>query len=159
MTAVFHGSPHRSDSNNPAVCRWINELLRLICKSNNGTRHCACVWECVWTPGRVSPGVWEPPWGGNWATFSPLSCVPPRVKKKREVGWLWTRCAIANTQEQIWGLWGEGRAGGRAAKIPRRGWVGAVATSPRSQTPWSGFSVQTHKHSHGVRTQTPKRRE
>lgn len=104
--------PHLSDWNNPAVCRWINELLRLICKSNNETRHCACVWECVWTPGRVSLGVWEPPKVGTGQPPHPCPVFLPEQRKKNES---WGGCeqdaATANNARTDMGSWRRGGKG------------------------------------------------
>lgn len=125
------------------ILQW-NETLRM------------CLRVCLDARACFSLGVWEPPKVGTGQPSHPCPVfLPEREGKKNE---RWGGCeqdaAIANTQEQIWGFWGMG-----GAKIPRRGWVGAVVTSLRSQTARSGFSMQTHKHSHGVHTQTPKQRE
>lgn len=120
------------------IQQW-NETLRM------------CLRVCLDARACFSLGVWEPPKVGTGQPSHPCPVFLPEWegKKKNE---RWGGCeqdaAIANTQEQIWGFWGRG-----GAKIPRRGWVGAVVTSLRSQTARSGFSTQTHKHSHGVHTQ------
>lgn len=102
------------------------------------------LWECE------SPLRWEL---GNLLT---LVLCSSQSEKKWELGWLWTRCCNSkHARTDIVGGWGRG-----GAKIPRQGWVGAVVTSLHSQTAWSGFSMQTHEHSHGgVHTQTPKWRK
>lgn len=75
ITVVFSGSLILSTWTIP---QYVCELMNYLGSYANTTmeQDTACV-ESVFGRGFVSLGVWEPK-GGNWATFSPLFCVPPK---------------------------------------------------------------------------------
>lgn len=110
LTHQSSEAPQLNDSNNSTLCLCVNEALRLIYKTDNGARHCACV-QSVLERGCVSVGVREPK-GGNWPTFSPLFCISPQCLNRKK----WSSCeldaAMANTQGQIWGVGGVNASAG-----------------------------------------------